>query len=259
MIDRVALQAQALLEPGLKLRVLRVHGAGHDADRSAAVDLLQSAQDRPQEGLVLLRVLHVVDAEDDNGLDVLIANPHRRRQLGEGVRRVVGIDLIEIGEAVALAGLGDCAHRYEANQEKPTQHHGASRIPGKWSSVKRRHHQAPSRLFKQRFAYLVLEIESSELICPHDMVVQANLRSARQLDAVDIMVVKVQEGRGHSLASWSQKQFVTRGEARLLVEIYGHLVDFDTTCRGAREGFLCRRFKLLAATLLKEQNRTEDT
>ena len=69
MIERVHLQAQPFLQPGLQVRLLRVDLAGHDADGGPAVDLLEPLQDRPQERLPLLVAAHVVDGQDDDGLD----------------------------------------------------------------------------------------------------------------------------------------------------------------------------------------------
>ena len=84
MVERVDLDAQPFLEPGLQLRVVRVDPAGHDADRGAAVDLLQPVEDRPQVRLVLGSwSAHVVDRQDDDRLDALLADPLRRDQLGE--------------------------------------------------------------------------------------------------------------------------------------------------------------------------------
>jgi hypothetical protein len=56
---------------------------------------------------VLLRIAHVVDREDDDRFDIGLADPLRRNELRELGVRVVGIEVIEIREAVA----GRCFRR----------------------------------------------------------------------------------------------------------------------------------------------------
>ena len=104
---RVRLQAQSLFEPGLQLSILRIDLIGHDAHGRPAVDPLESLQDGPQELLVFLRIAHVVDGENDDGLHAFLADPLRGDEPGERARDVVGIAFIEVGEPVAVGGCGD--------------------------------------------------------------------------------------------------------------------------------------------------------
>ena len=106
MIDRVDFETEAFLEPFLQAPRSRLDLARHDGERSPAIDLLESPQDRPQERFVLLRISHIVDGQDDDGLDAILANPLRRRQLGKCARDVIGIVFIQIGEPIPVRGEG---------------------------------------------------------------------------------------------------------------------------------------------------------
>src|SRR5205807_1981673 len=75
---------------------------GHDAYRGSAINRLQATEDGSKEGFVFLGFAHVVDSENDDRLDVVLRDPLRRRQTRELAMRVVEVDFVEIGEAVAI-------------------------------------------------------------------------------------------------------------------------------------------------------------
>ena len=89
--------AQSFRDPRLQLRRLRVDRLGHDADRRAAVDLLQPIENRPQEPLVPPGIGHVVDRQHDHGLDARVADPLRSHQ-----PRRVAADPVRIGRGVQV-------------------------------------------------------------------------------------------------------------------------------------------------------------
>src|SRR5262249_2663732 len=89
------------------------------------VDLLEAVENGPQEFLVMLRVTHVVDGQDDDGLDVFLADPLRGNELREGARGIIGIKFVEIGETVTLARLGvGRGGQKEQKQGKDQASHG---------------------------------------------------------------------------------------------------------------------------------------
>jgi hypothetical protein len=106
VVERVRLEAQPLLQPPGQARVGGVELVGHDAERGAPVDLLEPLEDRAAIGLVDRRVAHVVDAEDDNRLHALFADPLRRRQPGEPPADVVRVGAVEVRQAVRVGGGG---------------------------------------------------------------------------------------------------------------------------------------------------------
>ena len=90
-----------------KLRIVRIDRCSHDADRRPAVDLLQPFENGPQEcsHFSLPRMSSM--ARIDDGIDArLLAHPLRRDELGKRARRVIGVHLVEIGEPVAVGGVG---------------------------------------------------------------------------------------------------------------------------------------------------------
>src|SRR5262249_17977914 len=62
---------------------------------------------RPQIGFPLLMPAHVIDGEDDDGINARLADPLRRDQLRKSAMRVIWVDLVEIREAIAVGGGGD--------------------------------------------------------------------------------------------------------------------------------------------------------
>ena len=132
--EGVDFERETFGEPGLELRgVVGGDEVREDADGGAAVDLLQAIEDRAEEGLVFLRVAHVVDGEDDDGLDARLADPLRRDEFREIAVRVEGIVLVEIREAVGVGGegrgFGRSGEKIEEREESQGERvHGAETI-----------------------------------------------------------------------------------------------------------------------------------
>ena len=122
MIGRVAFEAQSLLQPRLKLRIVGLDRVGHDADRRAAVDLLESLQDRPQIRLVLGRVAHVVDGQHDHALDAFRTNPLRRDELREILVRIPDLVRVEIRQPVAIARQREDIDRQNREESQQVSH-----------------------------------------------------------------------------------------------------------------------------------------
>src|SRR6266513_5457326 len=100
MRERMHFQRQPLLKPGLQPGGLRINRAGHNADRRAAVDLLQPIQDRSQKSFILLRLAHVVDGKYDDRLGAGFADPLRRGELGEISPDIKWLILVKVGQAI---------------------------------------------------------------------------------------------------------------------------------------------------------------
>ena len=84
-------------------------GVAKDAQRSAAIDLLEPIQDGAAERLVYFLVAHVVDAKGHNGLDAFFTNPLRRGQFGERESNMKWIIFVKVDQSVrggARVGLG---------------------------------------------------------------------------------------------------------------------------------------------------------
>src|SRR5678815_2525999 len=88
--QRVYLEREPFAQPRLKLGVVGLDVAGHDADRRTPIDLLQPLEDRSKERLVLRRAsevgftAHVVDREDDDGIHARFTHPLRREESRRG-------------------------------------------------------------------------------------------------------------------------------------------------------------------------------
>src|SRR5262249_8759746 len=100
--------------------------ASHDADRGRAVELLHPVDDRPEECLPLLVPAHVVDGQDDNRIHPRLADPLGGDELGKGAMGVPGVEFVEVGESVAVAGSRDTGE-YEEKCEGVT-HGGISLV-----------------------------------------------------------------------------------------------------------------------------------
>jgi hypothetical protein len=87
----MAVEGDSLLEPRLKLRILRSYLVRHDAEGCAAVDRFEAVEDGAQKGFIACRISHVVDREDDDRLDPRFTHPLRRYQSGEAKTGFVGI------------------------------------------------------------------------------------------------------------------------------------------------------------------------
>ena len=83
MIDRVNFEADSFIQKLLELRICRIHLAGHDADRRAAIDLLEAGNRGAEEFLVAGGFAHVIDGDDDHRIDTFFPHPLRRNQLRE--------------------------------------------------------------------------------------------------------------------------------------------------------------------------------
>jgi hypothetical protein len=121
MVVGVHLDRQAFLEPRLQLRVLRIDAARHDRHRGTAVDLLEPVEDRPQEGLILGAVAHVVDSQRDHALDPLLADPLGSDQLGKIAVRIIRVQRpVEIREPIAIGSVSsDRQKEYSQRGECP--------------------------------------------------------------------------------------------------------------------------------------------
>src|SRR5882762_6034112 len=75
MRQRVGFQREPLFEPALELRLLRVDGNRHNADRSAAISLLKPLQNRAQESFPPIRLRHVVYRKDYHRLNARFTDP----------------------------------------------------------------------------------------------------------------------------------------------------------------------------------------
>ncbi len=100
MIDCVTFEAQAFTKPALQLRVVRLHIARHDADGSAAVDLLESIQNGSKVCFVLRRISHVVNGKHDDGFNGFFADPLRRDELRKILVRIPRAAVVQIREFV---------------------------------------------------------------------------------------------------------------------------------------------------------------
>ena len=119
MIDRVDLQAESLIQPLLQMRMLGIDIAGHDADRRSAIDLLEPIQNRPQKSFPLFVAAHVVDRQNDDGLDPILAHPLRGDQLREIAVNIIWIArFIEVGKPIARgSGCFGILDRQQERQE----------------------------------------------------------------------------------------------------------------------------------------------
>lgn len=102
MIDRMTFEAQALTKPALQLRVVRLHIARHDADGSAAVDLLESIQNGSKVCFVLRGISHVVDGEHNDSVNAFFAHPLRRYELRKIRVRIPRVAFVQIREFVRI-------------------------------------------------------------------------------------------------------------------------------------------------------------
>lgn len=134
VVDGVRLEADALREELLQLRIVGLDLACHDAEVCFAVDLLETVQDRPQKLLVFLRVAHVVDRQHDHRVNALLAHPLGRHQPGGCPGDVIGIQLVEVSQPIRVRSPGRRARegqeRDDARQEPPSTRHGLpARVP----------------------------------------------------------------------------------------------------------------------------------
>ena len=102
MIDRMTFEAQAFPEPALQLRVVRLHIARHDADGSAAVNLLESIQNGSKVCFVLRGISHVVNGKHDDGFNAFFADPLRRDKLRKIRVRIPWAAFVQIREFVRI-------------------------------------------------------------------------------------------------------------------------------------------------------------
>jgi hypothetical protein len=68
MIERVDFEAETFGQPLGELRVVRLDVARHDAT-GARPSICSGDSDGPQEGLILRRLAHVVDRQNDDAFD----------------------------------------------------------------------------------------------------------------------------------------------------------------------------------------------
>ncbi len=102
MVHSVDVEAAPFLEELLE------HGMGwiglirEDGYRCAPVDLFQAVQDRPEVGLVLHRVAHVVDGQYHHGLHARLAHPHRGGELRKGPVNIVRVRFVQVSQSVTV-------------------------------------------------------------------------------------------------------------------------------------------------------------
>ena len=100
MSERVHLHAQPFLEPLLQKRLGWRDGVTEDAQRGAAVDLLEALKDGSAERLVNLVVAHVVDAQRHDRLDAVFAHPLRRGQPRKGNSNMEGVFPVKVSQTI---------------------------------------------------------------------------------------------------------------------------------------------------------------
>src|SRR5205814_1789890 len=93
--------------------MLRDNRDGHDADGGASVNLLEPFQDRAQKQFPSLGLRHVVNGENDDGLDLRLSDPRRGDKLRESSSDIEWIALIEVSEAIGVRRGGGKTFRAE--------------------------------------------------------------------------------------------------------------------------------------------------
>ena len=111
MSQRVNLDTKSVTEPLLQKGFTGRDGVAKDAQRSAAIDLLEPVQDGAAERLVDLGIAHVVDTKGHNGLDAFFTNPLRRGQFGEREPNMKGVLSVKVGQSVCGGARVDLAKR----------------------------------------------------------------------------------------------------------------------------------------------------
>src|ERR1043166_792802 len=104
MRQRVHLEGETFLEPGLELRIGHIVGVAENADRRAAIDLLQTLQNRPQHRLVLRRLAQVIDRQNHDRFHPRFADPLWRDELWKMQVYIEWIVLVQVSQPVAIRG-----------------------------------------------------------------------------------------------------------------------------------------------------------
>ena len=102
MTQGMDFEGETFLEPGLELLIGWIDGGRHDADGSTAIDLFEAIENRAEELLPFGWCVHVVDGEDDDGLDTGFADPLWSSQLWKIAANIKRIGFAEIGEAIGV-------------------------------------------------------------------------------------------------------------------------------------------------------------
>ena len=100
MGQRVNLDTKSVTEPLLQKGFTGRDGVAKDAQRSAAIDLLEPIQDGAAERLVDLGIAHVVDAKGHNGLDAFFTNPLRRGQPRKGKPNMEWVFPVKVSQTI---------------------------------------------------------------------------------------------------------------------------------------------------------------
>jgi hypothetical protein len=105
----VNFEIQAFREPFLELGFGWSECVAKDADGCSAIDLLELFQNGAEILLVTGMIAHVIDAERDDDIDAGFPDPLRRGEFWGGGAWVKGVVLVQIGETIAVSGLGGSA------------------------------------------------------------------------------------------------------------------------------------------------------
>ena len=117
----MCLDAEALLEPRLQLRIAGFDPIGHDADRRPAVDFFQTLKDRAEVVFVGGRAAHIVDRQHDRRFDTRLADPLRRDQFRRVQADAVRVtEFVEVSQPIAVASQQSIIARfYRISQSNP--------------------------------------------------------------------------------------------------------------------------------------------
>jgi len=77
----VDFEAHSLVEPLLEPGKIGVDPVGGDGECGPTVDIFEAVEDRAKECFVAGGIPEIVDGEDDYGLDIILSDPLRGRQL----------------------------------------------------------------------------------------------------------------------------------------------------------------------------------
>ena len=118
MGESMYFEGQTFLNPRLEVGIVVSNSDGHDADRRATINLLEPLQNGPDVSFVPFRFLHVVDGQNDGGIDVRFANPLRRGEPGKVRSGIKRIGIVQVNEPIAVSEIGVAALRKERTRDE---------------------------------------------------------------------------------------------------------------------------------------------